>query len=109
MGKRGEGITLTEYYENMFDVPLEGRDDHLVAAQDCIHLAMPCFSPSEESDLVKAENLIIRRGAIRAKDYLISCHYDHRGIAMATLHTTTKFLSKDDMELDSEGYGHVLE
>lgn len=109
MGKRRESITITEYYEDMFDVPLEGRDDHLVAADNSIHLAMPCFSPSNGSGLVKAENLIMSRGAVRGQDYIISCHYDDRGIAMATLHTTTKFLSKDDLEIDSDGYANVLE
>lgn len=103
-----KGITLAEYYENSFDVPLAGRDDELMNGETSYHVVQPTFVPVEYSELVKVENLILSRGAIRGKDYLISCHTDRRDLHILALHTTDKFITKDDIDIDDKGEIHVL-
>lgn len=92
----------------MFDIPLKGRDDAMFRS-DSVHVSQAFYVSAYSSDLVRLENIILSRGAVRGLNYILSLHVDEKySIPIVTLHTTTEFVDfKEDWIEDSNGYIHI--
>lgn len=94
---------------NLMDIPTDEQKLSLIEGEDSIHVSVGIGYVLKSGEVVTRESvsrgeylilgldLLLERGAVRGKDYIL-CLYPKQDILTMTLHTTHSFLSDEDFD-----------
>ena len=87
-----------------FDIPDD--DSKFIHGDDSVHIGVSAFTSVVRgeikwyvnSDFANWVKLVVERGGVRSRDYLITMHKnDTSALPIITLHTTHDFISQEDV------------